>query len=69
LKREVLWLVAGVLLIDVVFAAIYFLAHLRTTTDTTKIAFTLVWTLATLGLVLRGLSRIRRLRLGPDTRR
>jgi hypothetical protein len=69
-RREVVWLVGGVLLIDVVFAATYFLADLRNTTDAGKLAFTAVWTLATLYVVLRGLSRIRRLRLeSRDVRR
>jgi hypothetical protein len=63
LKRELLWLIGGVLLVDAVFVAIYFLADLRTTTDTAKVAFTAVWTLVTLAVVLRGLSRIRRVRL------
>jgi hypothetical protein len=62
LTREVLWLVAGVLLVDIVFAATYFLADLATSSDTAKAAFTVVWTLVTLGVVLRGLSRIRRMR-------
>jgi hypothetical protein len=63
LKREVLWLVAAVLLVDALFVAVFFLAGLRTTTDTVKVGFTVVWTLVTLGVVLRGLSRIRRVRL------
>ena len=63
LKRELLWLIGSVLLVDAVFVAAYFLADLRTTTDTAKVAFTAVWTLATLAVVLRGLSRIRRARL------
>jgi hypothetical protein len=70
LKREVLWLIAGVVLVDVVFAAAYFLADVRNATDSTKLAFTVVWTLVTLGVVLRGLSRIRRVRLeSRDLRR
>jgi hypothetical protein len=62
LKREILWLVSGVLLVDALFVATYFLAGLRSTTDAAKVAFTLLWTLVTLGVVLRGLSRIRRVR-------
>jgi hypothetical protein len=70
LKREVLWLIAGVVLVDVVFAAAYFLADVRSATDSTKLAFTVVWTLVTTGVVLRGLSRIRRVRLeSRDLRR
>jgi hypothetical protein len=63
LRREVLWLVLGVLAVDALFAGAYFAAGLRRAPDTSKIAFTAVWTLATLGVVIRGLSRIRRARL------
>jgi hypothetical protein len=63
LKRELLWLIGSVLLVDAVFVAAYFLAGLRNTTDPVKVAFTVVWTLVTLGVVLRGLARIRRVRL------
>ena len=70
LKRELLWLIGSVLLVDAGFIAVYFLADLRTTADTAKLAFTAVWTLVTLAIVLRGLSRIRRLRLeGQAVRR
>ncbi|HZN99461.1 MAG TPA: hypothetical protein VFB61_17185 [Gemmatimonadales bacterium] len=62
LKREVLWLVGAVLLVDALFVATYFLAGLRSTTDAAKVAFTMGWTLVTLVVVLRGLSRIRRVR-------
>ncbi len=62
-KRELLWLIGSVLMVDAVFAATYFLTGLRSTTDTAKLAFTGVWTLVTLAVVLRGLSRIRRVRL------
>ena len=63
LKREIFWLIGGVVLVDVVFVAGYFLADVRNTSDTAKLAFTVVWTLVTLGVVLRGLARIRRVRL------
>jgi hypothetical protein len=70
LKRELLWLIAGVLLVDAVFVATYFLAGFQSTTDTAKVAFTIMWTLVTLVVVLRGLSRIRRVRLeSRDIRR
>ena len=65
-----LWLIGGVLLVDVVFAAAYFVADVRNTSDTSKLGFTVAWTLVTLAVVLRGLSRIRRLRLDSrDLRR
>jgi uncharacterized membrane protein (UPF0136 family) len=63
LKREVLWLIGGVVLVDVVFVAGYFLSDIRNTSDGAKLAFTVLWTLVTLAVVLRGLARIRRVRL------
>ena len=63
LRRELVWLVAGVLAVDAVFAGAYFLTGLRNSTDSVKLAFTALWTLVTLGVAIRGLSRIRRARL------
>ncbi len=60
--REALLLVGLVLLVDAVFVAAYFLGHLRALSDPAKLAFTLVWTLVTLVVVIRGLSRIRKAR-------
>jgi hypothetical protein len=65
LRRELVLLVALVLLLDAVFAGVYFLGNVRETADTTKVMFTALWTLATLVLVARGLTRIRRIRLRP----
>jgi hypothetical protein len=62
LRREVFLLIAVVLIVDAIFMAAYFLAGIRETTDTAKAVFTAAWTLATLLIVLRGLSRIRGLR-------
>ena len=62
-RREVLWLVLAILIVDAVFVAGYFLAQIRQAEDTTKIAFTALWTLVTLAVVIRGLSRVRRTRL------
>jgi hypothetical protein len=62
-RREVLLLLALVLALDAVFVAIYFLGHVRGASDTSKVVFTAVWTLATLVLAVRGLSRIRSARL------
>jgi hypothetical protein len=62
-RTEVLLLVALVLALDAVFVAIYFLADVRSSSDTGKVAFTAVWTLATLVVAVRGLSRIRSARL------
>lgn len=63
LKRELVWLVGGVLAVDAIFAGAYFLTGLRGSADSVKLAFTALWTLVTLGVVIRGLSRIRRARL------
>jgi hypothetical protein len=62
MKRELLWLVGAVLLVDAVFVGAYFLGHLGNAADRTKVAFTALWTLVTLGVVIRGLSRVRRAR-------
>jgi hypothetical protein len=56
-------LVALVLGVDALFVAIYFLGDLRRASDTGKLVFTALWTLVTLGVVIRGLSRIRSARL------
>ena len=61
-KREVMWLVVAVLLVDAVFVALYFLGGLRTASDSGKIVFTALWTLATLAVVIRGLARVRSVR-------
>jgi RsiW-degrading membrane proteinase PrsW (M82 family) len=62
-KREVLWLVVAVLAVDAMFVFAYFLASVRGASDPIKVAFTALWTLVTLGVVIRGLSRVRRARL------
>lgn len=63
LRREVFGLVLAVLALDAAFVAIYFLAGLNSASSGIKVAFTAVWTLATLGVVIRGLSRIRSARV------
>jgi hypothetical protein len=64
LRREVLALVVLVLVVDLVFVAAYFIGQFQTASDARKLAFTTVWTLVTLAVVIRGLSRVRRARLG-----
>ena len=64
MKREVLALVILVLVVDAVFVAAYFLGHVQSASDTGKVVFTAVWTLVTLAVVIRGLSRVRRTRIG-----
>lgn len=66
-RREVLLLVAMVLVVDLVFVAAYFLAGLRTSSDSVKLGFTALWTLVTLGVVIRGLTRLRRARINPPS--
>jgi hypothetical protein len=66
-RREVLLLVAMVLVVDLVFVAAYFLAGLRASPDSVKLGFTALWTLATLGVVLRGLTRLRKARIEPPS--
>ena len=58
--RDALLLVGLVLLVDAIFVVAYYLGHLRTLSDPAKVAFTVVWTLVTLAVVIRGLSRIRK---------
>ena len=62
-RREVLILVGLVVMIDVVFIAAYFLGGIDRSSDQMKLLFTVVWTVITLVVVLRGLLRIRRARL------
>ena len=62
-KREALVLVGLVLAVDAIFIAVYFLAGIEGAADNVKIAFTLVWTVSTLAVVIRGLARIRNARL------
>ena len=62
-KKELLGLVALVLAIDALFILVYFVGHVSTGSDTAKVAFTAVWTLAVLVVALRSLSRIRSARL------
>ena len=62
MKRELLLLLATVLLVDALFIAAYFLFHLDAAGDGAKMGYTAVWTVVTLLVVLRGLTRIRFLR-------
>jgi len=61
-KHEVMWLVIAVLLVDAVFVVLYFLAGLQSTSDLGKIAFTALWTVVILAVVIRGLARVRSVR-------
>ena len=66
IKREVLTLIGLVLLVDAVFIAIYFLAGVRDTSASMKLAYTVIWTLLTLLVVIRGLARVRSARLNRN---
>ena len=68
-RREVLLLVGVVIAIDVLFMLLFFVARLRTASETVKLGFTAAWTLSTLGVVLRGLTRVRRARLTSSASR
>ena len=65
-RREVLILVGLVVVIDVVFIAAYFLGGIDRSSDQMKLLFTVVWTVVTLVVVLRGLLRIRQARVPRD---
>ena len=54
-KREVLVLVGLVLAVDALFIAVYFGAGIEWASDSMKIAFTVVWTVINLAVVIRGL--------------
>jgi hypothetical protein len=62
MKRELFLLLAMVLVVDVLFIGAYFLFHLDAAGDAAKMGYTAVWTVVTLLVVLRGLTRIRFLR-------
>jgi hypothetical protein len=68
-RREVLLLIAVVIAVDALFVALFFVARLRTASEAVKLGFTAIWTLATLGAVLRGLTRVRRARLTSSASR
>lgn len=69
MQREVFLLVALVAVVDGVFVAAYLLGDVRRASDPFKLGFTVLWTLATLVVVVRGLSRIRRARPGHRMRK
>lgn len=62
MKRELLLLMATVLLVDALFIAGFFLFDLAAASDPAKIGYTAAWTVVTLLVVLRALTRIRSLR-------
>ena len=63
-RRQLVLLIGLVVAVDVVFFGIYRLAGLGRTAPGVKLAFTVLWTAATLAVVLPRLTRIRDLRRG-----
>ena len=63
LRREVVWLVVAVVAVDALFVAAYFITGASSASDGIKLAFTALWTLVVLAIVIRGLTRIRSVRL------
>ncbi len=65
MRRQLLIMVALVVVVDTIAIAIFHLAHIDRASDNTRTAFVAVWTLIVLMVVLPGLRRIRRARFGP----
>jgi hypothetical protein len=65
-RRELLKLVLAVALLDALFIAGYYLFHLERGSQSIRVGYTAAWTTITLLVVLRGLTRIRRLRARRD---
>jgi hypothetical protein len=68
LRREVLALVGLVLAVDAVFLAGYWLGGVARRPDRWKLIYTGAWTLVTLLVVLRGLTRVRAERMRRPVR-
>lgn len=64
MRREIVTLVILVLVVDGLFIGGYFAAGLVHSSAAAKLGYTAIWTLVTLVVVLRGLSRIRAIRAG-----
>ena len=64
MRRQLAVLVGLVLAVDAVFLGIYVLAGMSRASAGGRLAFTLLWTAATLAVVVPRLSRIRALRRG-----
>ena len=62
MRRELLRLVLAVAVVDALFIGGYFLFRLEHASNPFKIGYTAAWTVATLVVVLRALTRIRTLR-------
>lgn len=62
MRRELFLLLATVLAVDALFIAGYYILRLEAAGDPFKIGYAVAWTSVTLVVVLRGLTRVRRLR-------
>jgi hypothetical protein len=62
LKRATLQLVLGVIVLDSIVLAIYFLADIAHASSKTQMYFTVGWTVVTLAVVLALLKRVRKVR-------
>lgn len=62
LRRAVLRLAAGIVAVDTVFIAIWSLARIGARPDRQRMIFVALWTIATLAVVLPGLTAVRRVR-------
>jgi hypothetical protein len=67
-KKEALTLLLMVVAVDAVFIAVYFATGLRDASSAAKLTFTVVWTVITFVVVVRGLSRIRTVRVRRKSR-
>jgi len=63
-RGQLALLVGLVLVVDAIFFGIYALAGMSRASDGARLAFTVLWTAATLAVVIPRLSRIRALRRG-----
>jgi hypothetical protein len=63
-RRQIALLVGLVLAVDALFFGIYLLAGMSRASAGARLGFTVVWTAATLAVVLSRLGRIRALRRG-----
>jgi hypothetical protein len=59
MRRELLILVLLVVAVDAVFISLYYAAGVAHAGGGLKLGFTIVWTGATLAVVIRGLTRVR----------
>jgi hypothetical protein len=62
-RSELLRLVIGVMVVDVLAIGAYALGGFSSASPRTRIAFAAVWTIATLAVVLIGLRRLREARI------